>query len=104
MESNVSNQPKPSLPSNPPPNLSLDAAKQVIAILIEVVIAAKETIIDATQHSPLGGIPSGELYACLMDLLSLDQYTKMIQSFKDKKVVIERNHLLVWVGPMPSKN
>jgi hypothetical protein len=48
----------------------------------------------------LGSVPSGHLYAQLMDKMSLETYTAVIQVLKNTKLVEEKNHLLTWIGPV----
>lgn len=47
----------------------------------------------------LGEIPSGHLYARLMDKMSLEVYNKVIGLLKGAKLVQEKGHLLTWIGP-----
>ena len=47
----------------------------------------------------LGAVPSGHLYARLMDKLTLEQYTALIDLLKRMGLVTEKNHLLRWVEP-----
>lgn len=41
-------------------------------------------------------VPSGELYARIMNRVSLEDYTRLIAILKRSGLVIERNHLLIW--------
>ena len=41
-----------------------------------------------------GGIPSGHLYARLMDKMTLDQYNQLIGYLKQHGLVNESNHFL----------
>jgi hypothetical protein len=58
----------------------------------KVVLALTETI------KELGSIPSGHLYAQIMDRVSLSQYTQLIKMVKGTGLVKEENHLLSWIG------
>lgn len=49
------------------------------------------------KESPGGQIPSGELYARLMDKFTLDQYESIIRTLERAKVIDRRNHLLRWI-------
>lgn len=66
--------------------------------LIQVVDALAEALAAFGER----GVPSGELYAMLMDLLSLDSYQSLIKRFKDVGLVIEVNHVLTWVDSLRS--
>jgi len=66
--------------------------KQITAIFT-VAIAAAEVIRE------LGEIPSGHLYARMMDKLSCHQYQQIIDMLKKAGVVEETPaHLLRWIG------
>lgn len=43
-----------------------------------------------------GEIPSGHLYAMVMDKLTLEQYQVIISKLKGADLVVQKNHLLVW--------
>jgi hypothetical protein len=75
----------------------ISTERRVAAIVALAAIA--ETIRDLTAASPLGGVPSGELYTHLMDKLDIQSYTALISSLKAAGLVEERAHLLVWIGP-----
>jgi hypothetical protein len=48
----------------------------------------------------LGEVPSGHLYANLMNKLTLDQYEQVIGVLKSTGLITESNaHLLTWLGP-----
>lgn len=62
-------------------------------IAFELVAILGATIRELKQ------VPSGELYAHVMDKLSLENYTKVIELLKKAKLVEESNaHLLTWIG------
>ena len=52
-----------------------------------------ETIREAKE------IPSGHLYAHLMDKIDLETYNSMIQTLKNTGLVKEEFHVLKWVEP-----
>lgn len=59
-----------------------------------------EVISDATETSHLGGIPSGHLYAALMDMLSLDAYNGVIEFLiSEGAIKQESSYLLVALRP-----
>jgi hypothetical protein len=60
---------------------------------IGVLMAVGEAIRD------FGSVPSGELYAFLMDKLTLDQYNNVIRILKNAGLIKEEAHLLTWSGP-----
>lgn len=67
--------------------------KDAVKALIEVVRATGEIIRELKQ------VPSGHLYASMMGHLSLDDYNIVIGVLKDAGLVVEKNYLLIWVGP-----
>jgi hypothetical protein len=69
----------------------LDSQLQLIPIIAQIIAEATDT--------PLGGMPSGHLYARVMGTLSLAQYDGIIRVLKKSELVTEKNHLLAWVGP-----
>ncbi len=44
-------------------------------------------------------VPSGELYARVMEYLTLEDYNQIISILKREGVVKESNNLLTWTGP-----
>ena len=68
------------------------ATKQETETAIRILRAIAETIRE------LGKVPSGHLYARLMDKLSLDQYNKVINVLKHAGLVEEKFHELKWIG------
>jgi len=56
-----------------------------------------KTVAEALRE--LGSVPSGHLYARVMNFLNLDAYTRVIDSLKRTGLVTEKNHLLTWTGP-----
>jgi hypothetical protein len=57
-----------------------------------------QMVADAVRD--VGSIPSGHLYAQVMNTLRLDQYNQIIGILKGAGLVAEdRAHMLRWVGP-----
>jgi hypothetical protein len=51
----------------------------------------------------LGSVPSGHLYARLMDYMSLETYQKLIEILVQAGMVRQHpSHLLEWIGPRGS--
>ena len=77
----------------------MDSKTQVKAAL-DILIEVGKVIKDATENSPIKGIPAGHLYGNLMGTMSLEVFEKIISVLVGAKVVRrEDSHLLVWVGP-----
>lgn len=55
-----------------------------------------KTMFDLIKASP-NGIPSGELYAIVMGVMSIDQYNHLIQIGIDAGRIRNENHLLTWI-------
>lgn len=70
------------------------ASKEAVDELVKLLRAFYELIKDATECSPLGGIPSGHLYSLVMHNMPLELYTKIITTLKEMNLVTETNHLL----------
>ena len=47
----------------------------------------------------LGEIPSGHLYARLMDRMDLRTYNAVIETLKRAELIEVKQHLITWVGP-----
>lgn len=60
---------------------------------LQIVAAVGEAIRD------LGRVPSGHLYAQLMARLSLAEYNQIIGMLKHAKLIDEKSHELIWIGP-----
>lgn len=71
--------------------------KAAIAAWLGIVRALGDTIRE------LGRVPSGHLYAVGMASLTLEQYTRAIDTLKRAGLVAEKNHELIWIGPKESK-
>jgi hypothetical protein len=65
-----------------------------VAAAVAIVAAVAELIRD------VGQIPSGQLYALVMDKFSLETYERIIQQLINTGLVRrEPSHMLVWIGP-----
>lgn len=75
-----------------------EAGKKVLARVLEVLESVVE---EATQRSPLGGIPSGELYVLVQGVFpgyTLEVHNSMVAMMLTRGAVESRQHLLVWKG------
>ncbi len=61
-------------------------------VTVDVVAAMGRVI----QH--VGSIPSGELYARLMDKINLEQYNYLLGLLLSTGLVEQKNYLLIWKG------
>ena len=52
------------------------------------------TIYAAIAESGDNGIPSGHLYAAVMNMMDLDQYNRIIDAMLDHQLITRTNHLL----------
>lgn len=75
------------------PNLTPEATAREVKAVIEITRAVAEAIRD------LGEVPSGELYARLMDKLDIRSYDFIIDTLLRAGVITRNNHVLAWVGP-----
>lgn len=66
---------------------------QELRAALDVIITIAETI------RTLRSVPSGELYARVMGVLSLDSYNRAIDNLKRAGLVAESAHVLTWIGP-----
>lgn len=62
-------------------------------VAVDVVIAIAEIIRNRKA------ISSGELYAHACATLDIDGYKAIVQCLKNARLVVERQHMLTWVGP-----
>lgn len=60
---------------------------------LALVVAVTETIRE------LRSVPSGVLYATLMNKMSIHDYNATIDMLKRAKLVEESAHVLTWIGP-----
>ena len=58
-----------------------------------VLVAILTTCADA-QRTPMGGVPSGHLYAALMSTTDLNHYHTILSTLKSAGFVEERGHFL----------
>ena len=58
---------------------------------LSLMVAVAETVKD------LGQVPSGHLYAVLMDQMTFDQYNRIVDIMKRAGMVTEQNNQLTWV-------
>ena len=47
----------------------------------------------------LGQIPSGHLYARVMEHIDMQSYDAIIKALVHAKLITNQHHLLTWVGP-----
>lgn len=69
------------------------ATREQTRAILEVIAAVAEVI------RVSGEVPSGALYARLMDKMDIHTYNGILARLKGSGLVVERRHLLVWVGP-----
>jgi len=67
--------------------------KEQVKATIETVRAVADTIRDLKQ------VPSGELYAQVMQFMDLATYQRIVEVLKRAGLVVESNHMLKWNGP-----
>ena len=73
-------------------------SQKVANALIQTVGAISDALREATQNSPTGGMPSGTLYAILMQHgITLEQYTALIDAMVEARRIEKRGDLLVWI-------
>jgi hypothetical protein len=66
--------------------------KEEIKAAVGMMMAVSEAIRE------LKSVPSGHLYARLMDHMNLETYEKIIGTLKSAGLVKEEAHLLTWVA------
>lgn len=71
-------------------NKVTDQQQQAAVQLIRVIA-------DAIRD--LGEVPSGHLYARVMEHMDLNTYNAIVGILKRARLVKERNYLLTWTGP-----
>lgn len=47
----------------------------------------------------IGSVPNGHLYARVMEHLSFETYSYLIDQLKKANLIREENYLLIWIGP-----
>ena len=71
----------------------LDAEQVAAAVALHLTKIVGEAIRD------LGSVPSGHLYAAVMDHLDIHKYNLIIDKLIEAKLVRrDRSHLLTWIG------
>ena len=71
----------------------MNPTKQQVQAVFDVLVAITEVI------RTKGEVPSGDLYASLMGSIDLRTFELILSKIKGSGLVVEKNHLLVWVGP-----
>lgn len=74
-------------------NTTRPTAAQIKAAL-GMTVAVAETIRE------LGSVPSGHLYAQLMNKVDLVGFESLIRNLKNAGLVSESAHMLTWIGPI----
>lgn len=74
----------------------LEFRKQAKA-MIGVIHIISETIRELKQ------VPSGYLYAQVMNHVTATQYAKILEILTNAQVITISNHLITWVGPKPEE-
>jgi hypothetical protein len=70
-------------------------SKAELLSALKLTVAVTEVIREAGRN----GIPSGHLYALLLDRVTLQGYESMIAQIKRTGLVEERGNVLYWTGP-----
>lgn len=71
----------------------MSTTREQVQAVFDVMLAITEVI------RAEGEVPSGVLYARLMDKMSLETYNAILSKIKGSGLVVEKNYLLTWVGP-----
>jgi len=66
---------------------------------IEVKAFIQRSIVIADAVRDLGSVPSGHLYARVMEHVSLTTYQRIIDTLVSAKLITNSGHLLTWIGP-----
>lgn len=79
----------------------MNTTKEQTLAALNIITSVADCIREITisNENGLGGVPSGHLYTRLMEHMNLETYNRIIGMLKQAKVVEERSHLLVWIGP-----
>jgi hypothetical protein len=72
-----------------PTREQIKAAFEIIALVGQMI-----------RECPEGQIPAGELYARLMDKVSLESFQSIIRTLVKTNLITDKNHLLTWIGPI----
>lgn len=73
--------------------MKASVTKEQVIAAVNAVRALAETIRE------VGSVPSGVLYAQVMEYFSFDSYSWAIDLIKKTGLVTESNNVLTWVGP-----
>ena len=73
--------------------MTATASKAEVKAVLGMALAMGDAIRE------LGEVPSGHLYARVMDKMSLTDYNCVIGLLKESGAVTETGNLLKWVGP-----
>lgn len=73
--------------------MTLNLKQEDVTSAIKICAAVAEAIRE------LGEVPSGHLYARLMEFVDIHQYDAVINTLIRAQLVERKNHLLRWVGP-----
>lgn len=74
--------------------MAMKVTKEQVAAVVDTIVTMGHLI------RMYGEIPSGELYARVMDKMSLTTYTSIIDKLVEMKLITKQNHLLTWIGPV----
>lgn len=69
------------------------------AINTKIQAAIKMTAAVGKAIADLGSVPSGVLYANVMNHMDLETYQGVIELLKKGGLVKESNNVLTWIGP-----
>lgn len=75
-------------------NITLEQKQAAFGVILVLTEAIREG-----SKGVLGGVPNGELYALVCGRMTLQSYTSVLNTIKGTGLVVEKNHLLTWVGP-----
>jgi hypothetical protein len=79
-------------------NIMTELTKTDARRQLEAAFRGLQALAEIIRHA--GEIPSGELYARLMGKVTLDDYTRLVETLKRADLITETPaHLLRWTGP-----
>ena len=70
----------------------METTKQQIDGAVQVIAAIANTI------RSLGKIPSGELYARIVDRVTIEQYDRILDILKNAELIEVKHHEIAWIG------
>lgn len=70
----------------------METTKQQIDGAVQVIAAIANTI------RSLGKIPSGKLYARIMDRVTIEQYDRILDILKNAELIEVKHHEIAWIG------